>query len=63
MSKKIHMKPDVIQKFKWGGTTQEWEDEAVKLSNQLDTMEAINNIIERQDCESEIKTSPSGENK
>jgi hypothetical protein len=63
MSKKIHMKPEVIQKFKWGGTTKEWEDEAYKLSNQLDTMETINEIIEKQDCESEIKTTPSGENK
>lgn len=55
MRKKIPMKPEVIQKFKWGGTTKEWEEEAEKLSNQLETMDAVNSIIERQDCESEIK--------
>lgn len=55
MRKKIHLKPEVIQKFNWGGTTQEWEDEADKLSNQLETIHAVNNIIEKQDCESEIK--------
>jgi hypothetical protein len=53
MHKKIHLKPEVIQKFNWGGTTKEWEDKAEKLSNQLETMEAVNNIIEKQDCESE----------
>ena len=58
MSKKIHMKPEVIQKFHWGGTTKEWEDEAHKLSNQLDTMEVVNSIIEKQDCGSEIKKPP-----
>lgn len=58
MSKRIHMKPEVIQKFKWGGTTKEWEEEANKLSNQLDTMEKVNDIIEKQDCGSEIKSSP-----
>ena len=63
MSKKMHIKPQVIQKFNWGGTTKEWEEEALKLSNQLDTMEAINNIIEKQDCESEIKEPPTGGNK
>lgn len=63
MSKKIHMKPEVIQKFNWGGTTKEWEDEADKLSNQLETMKVINDIIEKQDCESEIKTPPAGGNK
>jgi hypothetical protein len=63
MSKKMHIKPQVIQKFNWGGTTKEWEEEALKLSNQLDTMEAINNIIEKQDCESEIKEPPIGGNK
>lgn len=63
MRKKIHMKPEVIQKFNWGGTTKEWEDEAERLSNQLDTMQAINSIIEKQDCESEIKTTPSDGNK
>jgi hypothetical protein len=51
MSKKLHINPEVIQKFKWGGTTKEWEEEAEKLSNQLETIEAINNIIEKQDCE------------
>ncbi|HYF81994.1 MAG TPA: hypothetical protein VEB00_03060 [Clostridia bacterium] len=63
MSKKIHMKPEIIQKFNWGGTTKEWEDEAHKLSNQLETMTAVNAIIESQDCESDIKTSPTGDNK
>ncbi len=63
MSKKIHMKPEVIQKFNWGGTTKEWEEEADKLSNQLKTMEVVNNIIERQDCESDVKNPPSGGNK
>ncbi|HYE84554.1 MAG TPA: hypothetical protein VEG39_20625 [Clostridia bacterium] len=62
MKKKIHMKPEVIQKFNWGGTTKEWEDEAEKLSNQLDTMQVINSVIEKQDCESDIKTPPSGGN-
>lgn len=62
MSKKMHIKPDVIQKFNWGGTTKEWEDEAAKLSNQLETMEVINSIVEKQDCESEIKKPPSGGN-
>lgn len=55
MSKKIHVKPENIEKFKWGGTTKEWEDQAEKISEQLETMDAINSIIERQDCESEIK--------
>lgn len=55
MRKKIPMKPEVIQKFKWGGTTKEWEEEAEKLSNQLETMDAVNSIIERQDCENGIK--------
>ncbi|HNU79431.1 MAG TPA: hypothetical protein PLS45_02185 [Bacillota bacterium] len=63
MGKKLHIKPEVIQKFSWGGTTKEWEKEAEKLSNQLETMEAINNIIEKQDCESEIKKPPGGGNK
>jgi Cu/Ag efflux protein CusF len=62
MTKKIHMKPEVIQKFNWGGTTKEWEDEAHKLSNQLETMEAVNFIIENQDCGSEIKKPPIGDN-
>ena len=63
MSKKIHIKPGIIQKFNWGGTTKEWEDEAQKLSNQLETMEVVNSIIEKQDCGSEVKTSPIGDNK
>ena len=63
MSKKLHMKPDIIQKFNWGGTTQQWEDEAEKLSNQLNTMAVVNSIIEKQDCESEVKTGPIGDNK
>jgi hypothetical protein len=63
MSKKIHMKPQIIQKFNWGGTTKEWESEADKLANQLETMNFINEIIEKQDCESEIKNPPSGGNK
>ena len=63
MSNKVHLKPEVIQKFNWGGTTKEWEDEADKLSDQLETMEVINSIIEKQDCESEIKTPPTGGNK
>lgn len=63
MSKKIHLKPEIIQKFNWGGTTKEWEDEADKLANQLETMNFINEVIEQQDCESEIKNPPSGGNK
>lgn len=42
MKDKIVLNPDIIQHFKWGGTTNEWEDEAKKLSNQLETMEYIN---------------------
>lgn len=53
MRKKLHIKPEVIQKFSWGGNTKQWEEEAEKLSNQLETMETVNNIIEKQDCESE----------
>mgnify|MGYP000146663640 CR=1 FL=1 len=45
MSKKIVLNPNVIQKFKWGGTNLDWTDEAEKLSNQLDTMKYINNIL------------------
>ena len=63
MKKKMHIKPEVIQKFKWGGTTKEWEEQAEKLSNQLETMNAINSMIDAQDCESEIKKPPSGGNK
>lgn len=51
MRRKLHIKPEVIQKFSWGGNTKQWEEEAEKLSNQLETMEIINNIIEKQDCE------------
>lgn len=61
MSKKIHIKPEVIQKFSWGGTTKEWEDEAEKLSNQLETMKVINSIIDKQDCGSEKQKNTSGE--
>ncbi|MGE5630121.1 MAG: hypothetical protein ACM3TR_03380 [Caulobacteraceae bacterium] len=53
MSKKMKINPDIIQKFKWGGTTKEWEEEAERLSNQLQTMDVINDIIDRQDCESD----------
>ncbi len=28
MSKKLVLDPNVIQKFKWGGTNLEWEEEA-----------------------------------
>ncbi|MGB7605995.1 MAG: hypothetical protein WBL93_11030 [Lutisporaceae bacterium] len=45
MSKKLVMNTDVIQKFKWGGTNQEWTEEAEKLSNQLETMEYLNNVL------------------
>jgi len=61
MSKKIHIKPEVIQKFNWGGTTKEWEDQAEKVSNQLETMKVINSIIDKQDCGSENQKNPSGE--
>ncbi len=44
MDKKIALNPNVIQKFKWGGTTSEWEEEAEKLSNQLETIEYINSV-------------------
>ena len=45
MGKKIVMNPNVIQKFKWGGTNLEWEEEADKLANQLETMEYINHTL------------------
>lgn len=45
MSKKLVMNTDVIQKFKWGGTNLEWTEEAEKLSNQLETMEYLNNVL------------------
>lgn len=51
MSKKIVMDPNSIQKFKWGGTTLEWEDEAEKLATQLETMEYINNILTDEEKE------------
>jgi len=46
MTKKYVLKPEIIQKFKWGGTNIEWEDEARKLSNQLETIDEINEILE-----------------
>ena len=42
MSKKFVINPNVIQKFKWGGTNLEWEEEAEKLANQLETADFIN---------------------
>jgi hypothetical protein len=51
MSKKIVMNPNVIQKFKWGGTNLDWTDEAEKLSNQLETMEYINNTLTDEEKE------------
>jgi hypothetical protein len=51
MSKKIVMNPNVIQKFKWGGTNLEWEEEAANLSNQLETMEYINNVLTDEEKE------------
>ncbi len=45
MGKKLVMNTDVIQKFKWGGTNLEWSEEADKLSNQLETMEYLNNAL------------------
>jgi len=51
MSKKIVIDPNVIQKFKWGGTTLEWEEEAERLSNQLETMEHINNTLTDEEKE------------
>lgn len=44
LRKKLILKPEVIQKFKWGGTNLEWEEEASKLSNQLETIEQINEL-------------------
>ncbi len=49
MSKKMHIKPEVIQKFNWGGTTKQWEEEAGKLSNQLETIETVSRILDKQD--------------
>lgn len=51
MSKKIVLDPNVIQKFKWGGTNLEWEDEAEKLANQLETMEYINDVLTDEEKE------------
>lgn len=51
MSKKIVMNPNVIQKFKWGGTNLDWTDEAEKLSNQLETMEYINSVLTDEEKE------------
>ena len=45
MSKKIVMNPNIIQKFKWGGTNLEWEEEADKLAHQLETMDYINHVL------------------
>lgn len=45
MSKKLVLNTNVIQKFKWGGTNLEWTEEAEKLSNQLETMEYLNNVL------------------
>ena len=42
MDKKIVLDPNLIQKFKWGGTTQEWAEEAEKLSNQLEAIDYMN---------------------
>lgn len=51
MSKKIVLNPNVIQKFKWGGTNLEWSDEAEKLGNQLETMEYINAVLTDEEKE------------
>lgn len=51
MSKKIVMNPNIIQKFKWGGTNLEWEEEAGKLANQLETMEYINEVLTDEEKE------------
>jgi hypothetical protein len=51
MSKKIVLNPNIIQKFKWGGTNLEWSDEAEKLSNQLETIEYINNTLTDEEKE------------
>ena len=51
MSKKIVMNPNIIQKFKWGGTNLEWQEEAEKLSHQLETMEYINNALTDEEKE------------
>ncbi len=56
MKKKITLRPEIAQKFNWGGTTKQWEDQAEKLSNQLQTIEVINEIIEKQDCGKNNKT-------
>lgn len=51
MSKKLVMNTDVIQKFKWGGTNLEWSEQADKLSNQLETMEYLNNVLTDEEKE------------
>jgi hypothetical protein len=51
MSKKIVLNPNIIQKFKWGGTNLEWSDEAEKLANQLETIEYINNTLTDEEKE------------
>lgn len=51
MSKKLVLNPNVIQKFKWGGTNLEWEEEAEHLANQLETMEVINNVLTDEEKE------------
>ncbi len=53
MNKKYVLNPDIIQKFKWGGTTVEWEEEAEKLANQLETIEFINEIKEEKSSSEE----------
>jgi hypothetical protein len=54
MSKKIVLNPNVIQKFKWGGTNLEWDEEAGKLAKQLETMEYINNVLTDEEKENII---------
>ncbi|MFZ5352177.1 MAG: hypothetical protein ACOZCL_05560 [Bacillota bacterium] len=53
MSKKYVLNPNIIQKFKWGGTNLEWEEEAEKLSNQIETIEFINNMAEENEAKNE----------
>jgi hypothetical protein len=55
MSKKIVLNPNIIQKFKWGGTNLEWSDEAEKLANQLETIEYINNTLTDEEKEKIIR--------
>lgn len=51
MSKKIVLNPNVIQKFKWGGTNLDWSEEADHLANQLETMEYINEVLTDEEKE------------